>query len=225
MLNNTEVIDELSMNQESTSSAWAMFGIVLLLPGKKELGKCQNYLGARRPWSLFANKILWKVTTTTKNDQYSLNFSNKTMTYNQRPKLLAVGVGSDLQPSAQLLGQLLGARPGHGRGWRRGQRQAEWVSAHVHFLRNGLPRLPGKRRCGECWNKGPSRPRPGNNHPNCHSHLLSAKETLGLPSIHKEDKAPTLINSWGNWGQGSGWCQGTVIQGGLAPGAVLLTPL
>ena len=66
MLNNIEVIDELSMNQESASPAWAMFGIVLLLPGKKELGKCQNYLGARRPWSLFADKILWKVTTTTK---------------------------------------------------------------------------------------------------------------------------------------------------------------
>lgn len=55
---NTEVIDELSMNQESASPAWAMFGIVLLLPWKKELGKCQNYLGARRPWSLFTNKIL-----------------------------------------------------------------------------------------------------------------------------------------------------------------------
>lgn len=58
MFNNTEVIDELSMNQESASPAWAMFGIVLLLPWKKELGKCQNYLGARRPWSLFTNKIL-----------------------------------------------------------------------------------------------------------------------------------------------------------------------
>ena len=58
MLNNMEVIDELSMNQESTPPAWAMFGIVSLLPGKKELGKWQNYLGARRPWSLFANKIL-----------------------------------------------------------------------------------------------------------------------------------------------------------------------
>lgn len=69
MFNNTEVIDELSMNQESASPAWAMFGIVLLLPWKKELGKCQNYLGARRPWSLFTNKILWKVTTT-KNDKY-----------------------------------------------------------------------------------------------------------------------------------------------------------
>ena len=77
MLNNTEIIDELSMNQESTPPAWAMFGIVLLLPGKKELGKWQNYLGARRPWSLSANKILWKVTTTKKMTKYSLNSSFK----------------------------------------------------------------------------------------------------------------------------------------------------
>ena len=76
--------------------------------------------------------------------KYLLNFSNRTITYNQRTKLLPVGVWSDLKSPAQFLGQLLraGPRAWGGGGW--GQCQTEGVSSDSHFFRNGLPRLLGK---------------------------------------------------------------------------------
>lgn len=78
---------------------------------------------------------------TTKDWPPRFSFSNNTMTYDQRAKLLPVGVRSDLQPSAQFFRQLLGAGPRHRGGRRRGQSQAEGISRHVHFLWNGFPRL------------------------------------------------------------------------------------
>lgn len=157
MLNNMEVIDELSMNSRKhficLGYVWYSFaspreegtwGNVRIIWG---LGDPGHYLQTR-----FSSK--W---------QQQQKMTNILSTFQTRPWLTIKDPNcSPLRPgvtcSLLLSSDSSWGSSGHGRGWRRGQRQAGVSLRSCSLLRNGLPRLPGKRRCGECWKKGPLAP-------------------------------------------------------------------